>query len=135
MLASLRRNRRLTAMVLSAFVLVLLVAMLASAQTRKALHPVDICTSVGSGATAVLHAGHDGHDGFGGADQALPDHHADPSCVLCLALTTPPEMPAWGYQPPSPHAFVLWWAAQAPRAQRPSASPPPLRGPPDRAMV
>lgn len=131
MLETLRRRRRLTLGLLWAFSLVLLVAMLASAQTRKALPLplLEICTSTGDGMVTVL------HDGRGAAQDVAPSHHTDPACVLCLAWSAPPADAPAHYRPPSPHASRLWWAAQAPRAQRSSSGPPPLRGPPGPTLV
>lgn len=136
MLPALRRQRRLTVSVLGAFVLALLAAMLAAVPTRNALPQqlfAEICTSTGIGtstaAVVVLHAGH-GEEAADAATGAAAGHHADPACALCLAWSAAPDAPAASYRPPAPRSGPLWALLPAPRAERFTARPPPLRGPP-----
>lgn len=127
MLERLRHNRRLTLWVLLGFALVLAVALLSGAQTRKALPMADHCTTVQDVASTSGHGEHHAAP----EPMAHQGHEGDPACVLCLALSTPPDLPTWAYRPPSAHAGRLWWAPDVPRAVPNTAPPPPLRGPPD----
>jgi len=135
LLPLLRRQRRLTLGVLVAFVLTLVAALLAAAPTRNALPlPLEICTSAGGGTVVALHEGHG--DAAADADVDLaPGHHAGPACVLCLAWTGAPDGPVASYRPPVPHSDPLWWLLPAPRAERFTARPPPLRAPPVWALA
>lgn len=124
---------------LGAFVLVLMAALVTAVPTRNALPlALEICTSTGSSSTVALW--HEGHEGQGdarldtGAGTA-PGHHADPACVLCLAWTVPPDAPVAAYRPPAPGGEPRWWLRPAPQAERFTARPPPLRGPPVSALA
>lgn len=136
MLSMLRRQRRLTLGVLGAFVLALMAALVTAVPTRNALPlALEICTSTGSSSTVAL--GHEVHGNAGLDTEAgtAPGHHADPACVLCLAWTAPPDATVAAYRPPAPGGEPLWWLRSAPQAERFTARPPPLRGPPVSALA
>lgn len=124
MLQRIRHHRRLGSAVLAVFVCAWLVALWANVQVRQALPAVDlahldVCFAAPAGDPAP-HADPAAHD----------SHHADPGCLLCIALATPPALALAALRPPAPHVHpaqrsrapaVAAWRAQAPL---------PPRGPP-----
>ncbi|PZU39800.1 MAG: hypothetical protein DI574_06760 [Acidovorax sp.] len=124
MLQRIRHHRRLGAAVLAVFVCAWLVALWANVQVRQALPAVDlahldVCFAAPAGGPAP-HADPAAHD----------SHHADPGCLLCIALATPPALALAALRPPAPRVHpaqrsrapaVAAWRAQAPL---------PPRGPP-----
>lgn len=124
MLQRIRHHRRLGSAVLAAFVCAWLVALWANVQVRQALPAVDlahldVCFAAPAGGPAP-HADPAAHD----------SHHADPGCLLCIALATPPALTLAALRPLAPRVHpaqrsrapaVAAWRAQAPL---------PPRGPP-----
>ena len=124
MLQRIRHHRRLGSAVLAVFVCAWLVALWANVQVRQALPAVDlthldVCFAAPAGDPAP-HADPAAHD----------SHHADPGCLLCIALATPPALTLAALRPPAPRVHpaqrsrtpaVAAWRAQAPL---------PPRGPP-----
>ena len=124
MLQRIRHHRRLGSAVLAVFVCAWLVALWANVQVRQALSAVDlahldVCFAAPAGGPAP-HADPAAHD----------SHHADPGCLLCIALATPPALTLAALRPPAPRVHpaqrsrapaVAAWRAQAPL---------PPRGPP-----
>ncbi|MGE8373893.1 hypothetical protein [Diaphorobacter nitroreducens] len=124
MLQRIRHHRRLGSAVLAVFVCAWLVALWANVQVRQALPAVDlahldVCFAAPAGGPAP-HADPAAHD----------SHHADPGCLLCIALATPPALTLAALRPPAPRVHpaqrsrapaVAAWRAQAPL---------PPRGPP-----
>lgn len=124
MLQRIRHHRRLGSAVLAVFVCAWLVALWANVQVRQALPAVDlahldVCFAAPAGGPAP-HADPAAHD----------SHHADPRCLLCIALATPPALALAALRPPAPRVHpaqrsrapaVAAWRAQAPL---------PPRGPP-----
>ncbi|AVP56374.1 DUF2946 family protein [Pulveribacter suum] len=120
MLERIRHHRRLGTVVLMLVALAWLAALLAGAQVRQALAAshADALYEVCSAAPQA-------------ASGAPGSHHADPQCLLCLALGTPPALALAALRPPAPQtrrvptgrtATVPVWRAQAPL---PARGPPP----------
>lgn len=131
MLERLRRNHPLILAILLVFGLALSVALVASMQTRKALHSMDICLSIGSEAPLAAQTNAPYQNNTPDETLAHQGHEGDPACALCLALSTPSTVAQWAYRPPSAHVSQLWWGPELPRAARATAPPPPSRAPPD----
>ncbi|UCV00324.1 DUF2946 family protein [Acidovorax radicis] len=131
MLERLRRNHHLTLAVLFVFGLALSAALLAGMQTRKALHLVDVCTTIGSEGPPAAQATAPFHDNTSSEALAHQGHEGSPACALCLALSTPSTVAQWAYRPPSAHVGHLWTGPELPRVAKATAPPPPSRAPPD----
>lgn len=129
MLQRIRHCRRLGTAVLAVFVLAWLTALWANVQVRQAL-PVldlahlDVCFAAPSGGPPAHAAS--------GASGAPGNHHADPGCLLCIALGTPPAQALAAARPPAPLGLqarpgrtpaVPAWQARAPLPPR---GPPPV---------
>lgn len=133
MLQRIRHCRRLGSVVLTALMLAWAVALWANVQVRQALPAadlaqlaqLDICFATPSGEPQP-------HAAPGAPEAPGPQgaHHADPSCLLCVALATPFAQALAPPRPPAPRVHqarrsrapaVPAWRAQAPL---------PPRGPP-----
>ncbi|MGD9773412.1 hypothetical protein [Diaphorobacter sp.] len=126
MLQRIRHHRQLGSVVFTVFVFAWVVALWANVQVRQALPGtdlayLDICFS-GPGGAPTPDAAPAAHD----------SHHADPGCLLCIALATPPALTLAALRPPAPRVHptslsrapaVAAWRAQAPL---PARGPPPL---------
>ena len=145
MLERIRQSRRLHAVVVTAFALLLLVAMLSGVRVRAATAPATHETLTQS----MLHSlclPQDAPAAAASQQQAYEewllsafdtppathahDEHAGPHCVLCLALMLPPALRLQAAPYPVPHYRAPWlWPVLFPAAQ-PVRAPLPPRGPP-----
>lgn len=145
MLERIRQSRRLHAVVVTAFALLLLVAMLSGVRVRAATAPATHETLTQS----MLHSlclPQDAPAAAASQQQAYEewllsafdtppaihahDEHAGPHCVLCLALMLPPAIRLQAAPYPVPHYLAPWlWPVLFPAAQ-PVRAPLPPRGPP-----
>ncbi|WP_312758652.1 DUF2946 family protein [Pulveribacter sp.] len=128
MLERIRHHRRLGTVVLMLVALAWLVALLAGAQVRQALSAshIDPLHEVCSAAP---------QDGsLAGAPQPAPgahgSHHADPQCLLCLALGTPPVLVLAALRPPAPQTLRVPTGRMAKTPAWRAQAPLPARGPP-----
>ena len=127
MLQRIRHHRRLGTVVLTVFMFAWVVALWANVQVRQALPGadpthLDICFA-GPGGAPPPDAAPAAHD----------SHHADPGCLLCIALATPPALALAALRPPAPRVHpahrsrspaVVAWRAQAPLPPRGPPSAP-----------
>lgn len=124
MLQRLRHHRTLGTTVLMAFALAWLAALLANMPTRMALAQLQPL------AYAQVCSEHDAAPAGGSHDGAPAAHHADPSCLLCLALGTPPTLAALLLRAPLPRADLARTPLAAPALAWRALAPLPARGPP-----
>jgi hypothetical protein len=134
MLERIRRNRRLGSLVLAVFTMLWLVALLAGVRVRTVDLPSqaaalamqqDICTTAVNAQpwTAQL------ADATAANDSSHGSHHG-PDCLLCIALSPPPQLLVQVYRPPAPIQARVWLApAHFPPSWQATAPLPP-RGPP-----
>lgn len=144
MLERIRQSRRLHAVVVTAFTLLLLVAMLSGMRVRAAMVPAahealaqsmlhSLCLQDTADATSSPQQAYE--DWLQTAFETPPhspahDEHAGPHCVLCLALMLPLAIRLQAASYPVPHYRAPWlWPVLFPAAQ-PVRAPLPPRGPP-----
>ncbi|SDM07745.1 hypothetical protein SAMN05428957_102160 [Oryzisolibacter propanilivorax] len=133
MLQRLRQHRPLRTLVPGLVALAWLVALLAGVPTRQAVQPL------ADSSTAALHEVCLGAVPGADAPAAAPDHsaghqhHADPGCVLCLALGDAPGLALAPQRPPAPDTQRPAQGRSAAHTAWRALAPLPARGPPLRA--
>jgi hypothetical protein len=124
MLQRIRRHRRLGSVVLTVFTFAWVVALWANVQLRQALPGADLAH------LDICFAAPLGEPPPDASSAAHVNHHADPGCLLCIALATPPALVLAAARQPAPCEHPAQRARPPVAAAWRAQAPLPPRGPP-----